>query len=154
MGPQQDRRGRLASREPAVEQQGASMPTTVNAYIATAADAPLEPATIERRDPKPHDVVIDIAYAGICHSDIHTARGEWGRTAFPVVPGHQIAGIVAAVGSEVTRYSVGDRVGVGCFVDSCRECEPCKAGDEQYCERGMTGTYNAVDRDGEPTHGG
>lgn len=130
------------------------MPTTVNAYIATAADAPLEPATIERRDPKPHDVVIDIAYAGICHSDIHTARGEWGRTAFPVVPGHEIAGIVSAVGSEVTRYSVGDRVGVGCFVDSCRECEPCKAGDEQYCERGMTGTYNAVDRDGEPTHGG
>ncbi|MCX2963611.1 NAD(P)-dependent alcohol dehydrogenase [Gordonia sp. NPDC062954] len=130
------------------------MPTTVNAYIATAADAPLEPATIERRDPKPHDVVIDIAYAGICHSDIHTARGEWGRTAFPVVPGHEIAGIVSAVGSEVTRYSVGDRVGVGCFVDSCRECEPCQAGDEQYCERGMTGTYNAVDRDGEPTHGG
>lgn len=130
------------------------MPTTVNAYIATAADAPLEPATIERRDPKPHDVVIDIAYAGICHSDIHTARGEWGKTAFPVVPGHEIAGIVSAVGTEVTRYSVGDRVGVGCFVDSCRECEPCRRGEEQYCERGMTGTYNAVDRYGDPTHGG
>ncbi|MXP21840.1 alcohol dehydrogenase catalytic domain-containing protein [Gordonia sp. HNM0687] len=130
------------------------MPTTVNAYIATAADQPLEAATIERRDPKPHDVVIDIAYAGICHSDIHTARGEWGRTAFPVVPGHEIAGVVSAVGSEVTRYSVGDRVGVGCFVDSCRECGPCRQGEEQYCERGMTGTYNAVDRYGAPTHGG
>ncbi|GAA3704922.1 NAD(P)-dependent alcohol dehydrogenase [Gordonia hankookensis] len=130
------------------------MPTTVNAYIATAADQPLGPTTIERRDLGTNDVAIDIAYAGICHSDIHTARSEWGRTAFPVVPGHEIAGIVSAVGSDVTRHRVGDRVGVGCFVDSCRECEPCRRGEEQYCERGMTGTYNAVGRDGEPTHGG
>ena len=130
------------------------MPTTVNAYIAPAADRPLEPTTIERRDLGPNDVSIDIAFAGICHSDIHTARDEWGGTKFPVVPGHEIAGTVAAVGESVTRYAVGDRVGVGCFVDSCRECEPCRLGEEQYCERGNVGTYNAVGRDGSPTHGG
>lgn len=130
------------------------MPTTVNAYIAPAADRPLEPTTIERRDLGPNDVSIDIAFAGICHSDIHTARDEWGGTRFPVVPGHEIAGTVAAVGESVTRYAVGDRVGVGCFVDSCRECEPCRLGEEQYCERGNVGTYNAVGRDGAPTHGG
>ncbi|MFC9979419.1 NAD(P)-dependent alcohol dehydrogenase [Gordonia sp. NPDC127522] len=130
------------------------MPTTVNAYIAPAADRPLEPTTIERRDLGPNDVSIDIAFAGICHSDIHTARDEWGGTRFPVVPGHEIAGTVAAVGDAVTRYAVGDRVGVGCFVDSCRECEPCRLGEEQYCERGNVGTYNAVGRDGTPTHGG
>ena len=130
------------------------MPTTVNAYIAPAADRPLEPTTIERRDLGPNDVSIDIAFAGICHSDIHTARDEWGGTRFPVVPGHEIAGTVAAVGESVTRYAVGDRVGVGCFVDSCRECEPCRLGEEQYCERGNVGTYNAVGRDGTPTHGG
>ncbi|KSU52544.1 MULTISPECIES: NAD(P)-dependent alcohol dehydrogenase [unclassified Gordonia (in: high G+C Gram-positive bacteria)] len=130
------------------------MPTTVNAYIAPAADRPLEPTTIERRDLGPNDVSIDIAFAGICHSDIHTARDEWGGTRFPVVPGHEIAGTVAAVGEGVTRYAVGDRVGVGCFVDSCRECEPCRLGEEQYCERGNVGTYNAVGRDGSPTHGG
>ncbi|MDS1113489.1 NAD(P)-dependent alcohol dehydrogenase [Gordonia westfalica] len=130
------------------------MPTTVNAYIAPAADRPLEPATIERRDLGPDDVAIDIAYSGICHSDIHTARNEWNGTRFPVVPGHEIAGTVAAVGENVTRHAVGDRVGVGCFVDSCRECEPCRLGEEQYCERGNTGTYNSIGRDGEPTHGG
>lgn len=130
------------------------MPTTVNAYMATAADRPLEPATIERRDLGPNDVAIAIAYAGICHSDIHTARNEWNGTTFPVVPGHEIAGTVSAVGDSVTRYAVGDRVGVGCFVDSCRECEPCRLGEEQYCERGNTGTYNAVGRDGQRTHGG
>ncbi|WP_279106535.1 NAD(P)-dependent alcohol dehydrogenase [Gordonia paraffinivorans] len=130
------------------------MPTTVSAYMATAADRPLEPATIERRDLGPHDVLIDIAYAGICHSDIHTVRNEWGRTNFPVVPGHEIAGTVSAVGEQVTRYEVGDRVGVGCFVDSCRECEYCLAGEEQYCVQGNTGTYNSVGRDGKPTHGG
>ncbi|AFR51137.1 NAD(P)-dependent alcohol dehydrogenase [Gordonia sp. KTR9] len=130
------------------------MPTTVNAYTAPAADRPLEPTTIERRDLGPNDVSIDIAFAGICHSDIHTARDEWGGTRFPVVPGHEIAGTVAAIGDEVTRYAVGDRVGVGCFVDSCRECEPCRLGEEQYCERGNVGTYNAVGRDGTPTQGG
>ncbi|MCR5978120.1 alcohol dehydrogenase catalytic domain-containing protein [Gordonia jinghuaiqii] len=130
------------------------MPTTVNAYIAPAADRPLEPTTIERRDLGRNDVSIDIAFAGICHSDIHTARNEWGGTRFPVVPGHEIAGTVAAVGEAVTRYAVGDRVGVGCFVDSCRECEPCRLGEEQYCERGNVGTYNAIGRDGQPTQGG
>jgi uncharacterized zinc-type alcohol dehydrogenase-like protein len=110
--------------------------------------------TIERRDLGPHDVLIDIAYAGICHSDIHTARGEWGDTLFPLVPGHEIAGVVSAVGSEVTRFAVGDRAGVGCMVDSCRECDPCLAGEEQYCQQGNIGTYDAIGRDGRPTDGG
>ncbi|WP_299556433.1 NAD(P)-dependent alcohol dehydrogenase [uncultured Mycolicibacterium sp.] len=130
------------------------MPTTVSAYAATSPTAPLTPTTITRRDLGPHDVAFDIHFAGICHSDIHTVRGEWGRPNYPVVPGHEIAGVVTAVGSAVTRFAVGDRVGVGCFVDSCRECQYCTAGVEQFCERGMVGTYNAVGRDGEPTYGG
>jgi uncharacterized zinc-type alcohol dehydrogenase-like protein len=127
---------------------------TVNAYAAPSADAPLGPVTIDRRDLGEHDVLIEIAYAGICHSDIHAARGEWGRVDYPLVPGHEIAGTVAEVGSGVTKHAVGDRVGVGCFVDSCRECEACLAGEEQYCERGETGTYGGTDRDGRPTAGG
>jgi uncharacterized zinc-type alcohol dehydrogenase-like protein len=130
------------------------MTTTVSAYAATSATEPLTKTTIERRDPGPHDVAFDIHFAGICHSDIHTVKGEWGQAAYPVVPGHEIAGVVTTVGSEVTKYKVGDRVGVGCFVDSCRECSSCRAGLEQYCKRGMTGTYNAVGRDGQPTYGG
>jgi uncharacterized zinc-type alcohol dehydrogenase-like protein len=130
------------------------MPTTVPAYAATSATAPLTPSTVERRDVGPHDVLIDIAYAGICHSDIHTARGEWGGIDYPLVPGHEIAGVVSEVGSEVTRHAVGDHVGVGCFVDSCRECENCRAGQENYCLKGETGTYNGVGRDGKPTAGG
>ena len=128
--------------------------TIVSAYAATSATAPLSKTTIKRRDVGPHDVAFDIHFAGICHSDIHTVRGEWGTPAYPVVPGHEIAGIVTAIGSDVTKYKVGDRVGVGCFVDSCRECSSCLAGDEQYCKRGMIGTYNAVGRDGQPTQGG
>ncbi|PQD99873.1 alcohol dehydrogenase [Mycobacterium sp. EPG1] len=128
---------------------------TVSAYAATSATEPLTKTTITRRDVRPHDVAFDIHFAGICHSDIHTVRGEWGEPAYPVVPGHEIAGIVTEVGSEVTKFKVGDRVGVGCFVDSCRECESCRAGEEQYCTGGgMVGTYNAVGRDGEPTQGG
>jgi len=127
---------------------------TVNAYGATSATEPLAPMTVERRDLGPHDVLIDIKFAGICHSDIHTARGEWGGTAYPVVPGHEIAGVVAEVGSEVTKHSVGDRVGVGCMVDSCGECVNCQAGEEQYCLKGNIGTYNAVGKDGQPTQGG
>ena len=127
---------------------------TANAYAAPSAGAPLEPTTVERRDVGPHDVLIAIKYAGICHSDIHTARDEWGQALYPLVPGHEIAGVVEEVGPEVTRYAVGDRVGVGCFVDSCRECENCLAGEEQYCVRGETGTYNAIGRDGRPTAGG
>ncbi|BBY48553.1 NADP-dependent alcohol dehydrogenase C 2 [Mycolicibacterium arabiense] len=134
------------------------MTTTVNAYAATAAwgaDAPLTKTTIERRDVGPNEVSIDIKFAGICHSDLHTVSGEWGKVKYPMVPGHEIAGIVTEVGSDVTKYAVGDRVGVGCFVDSCRECEYCQAGEEQYCNNpGMIGTYNGVGRDGQPTQGG
>ncbi|MBC9717721.1 NAD(P)-dependent alcohol dehydrogenase [Streptomyces sp. TRM66268-LWL] len=130
------------------------MTTTVAAYAAPAANAPLERTTIERRAVGAHDVMIDIKFAGICHSDIHQARDGWGEGIFPMVPGHEIAGIVTEVGPEVTKYKVGDRVGVGCFVDSCRECEYCLRGQEQYCTQGMTGTYNALDKNGEPTYGG
>ena len=131
------------------------MTTTVSAYAATSATAPLTETTITRREVGPHDVAFDIHFAGICHSDLHTVRGEWGAVEYPMVPGHEIAGIVTAVGSEVTKYQVGDRVGVGCFVDSCRECAQCRAGEEQYCTNpGMVGTYNGVGRDGQPTQGG
>ncbi|MER5937557.1 NAD(P)-dependent alcohol dehydrogenase [Streptomyces sp. NPDC001928] len=128
--------------------------TTVAAYAAPAAKAPLERTTIERREVGEFDVLIDIKFAGICHSDIHQAREGWGEAIFPMVPGHEIAGIVSEIGSGVTKYQVGDRVGVGCMVDSCRECENCKAGLEQHCLKGQTGTYNAVDKNGEPTYGG
>ena len=128
--------------------------TTATAYATPGPGAPFAKTTIERRELGPADVLIDIAYAGICHSDIHTARNEWGEALFPLVPGHEIAGTVAAVGSEVTKHAVGDRVGVGCFVDSCRECEPCRAGQQNYCLKGETGTYNAIGADGRPTDGG
>jgi uncharacterized zinc-type alcohol dehydrogenase-like protein len=127
---------------------------TVTAYATPAAKAPFEKTTIERRDLGPKDVLIKIAFAGICHSDIHTARGEWGEVHFPLVPGHEIAGTVEEVGSQVSGFSVGDRAGVGCMVDSCRECENCLAGEEQYCLNGSTGTYAGVGRDGRPTDGG
>jgi uncharacterized zinc-type alcohol dehydrogenase-like protein len=127
---------------------------TVNAYAAPSATEPLVKTTIERRDVGPRDVLIEIRYAGICHSDIHTVRGEWGTIAYPQVVGHEIVGFVREVGSEVTRYAVGDRVGVGCMVNSCRECENCLAGEEQYCLKGMTGTYASTDRDGTITQGG
>jgi uncharacterized zinc-type alcohol dehydrogenase-like protein len=128
--------------------------TTVAAYAAPAAKAPLERTTIERREVGEHDVLIDIKFAGICHSDIHQAREGWGEAIFPMVPGHEIAGVVEAVGPGVTRFKAGDRVGVGCLVDSCRECENCRAGLEQHCLKGSVGTYNAVGYDGEPTYGG
>jgi uncharacterized zinc-type alcohol dehydrogenase-like protein len=129
--------------------------TTVAAYAAPSAKAPLERTTIERRAVGEFDVLIDIKFAGICHSDIHQAREGWGEAIFPMVPGHEIAGVVTEVGSGVTKFAVGDRVGVGCMVDSCRECDNCKAGHEQYCTGGgMIGTYNALDKNGEPTYGG
>jgi alcohol dehydrogenase (NADP+) len=128
--------------------------TTALAYGAAAPDAPLVPLRIERRALGPKDVRIDIRFCGICHSDIHFARGEWGEIPYPAVPGHEIAGVVAEVGSEVTRFAPGDRVGVGCMVNSCRECENCAAGEEQYCLHGNTQTYGSVDRDGTITHGG
>ncbi len=127
---------------------------TVNAYASPSATEPLALTTIERRDVGPHDVLIEIKFAGICHSDIHTVRGDWGQQSYPLVPGHEIAGIVTEVGSAVTKHTVGDRVGVGCMVNSCGECANCLAGEEQYCLAGMTGTYGAVDRDGTITQGG
>ncbi|MFJ4484531.1 NAD(P)-dependent alcohol dehydrogenase [Streptomyces longwoodensis] len=129
--------------------------TTVAAYAVPAPKAPLERTTIERRPVGEFDVLIDIQFAGICHSDIHQAREGWGEAMFPMVPGHEIAGVVTEVGPGVTKYAVGDRVGVGCMVDSCRACDNCKAGQEQYCTGGgMVGTYNALDKNGEPTYGG
>ncbi|MFC6064824.1 NAD(P)-dependent alcohol dehydrogenase [Streptomyces ochraceiscleroticus] len=129
--------------------------TSVAAYAAPAPKAPLERTTIPRRELGAHDIEIEIKYAGICHSDIHQVDNGWGEGIFPMVPGHEIAGVVAAVGSEVTRHQVGDRVGVGCMVDSCRECDNCKAGLEQHCTgTGNVQTYNAIGRDGEPTYGG
>ncbi|ARU63784.1 alcohol dehydrogenase [Tumebacillus avium] len=119
-----------------------------------SAKAPFEKTTMERRELRPHDVLIEIQYSGICHSDIHSAHGEWGGGMFPMVPGHEIAGVVAAVGAEVTKFAVGDRVGVGCFVDSCGECEYCLSGEEQYCTKGVVSTYNSLDYDGNPTYGG
>lgn len=128
--------------------------STVAAYAAPAPKAPLERTTIERRAVGAHDVLIDIKFAGICHSDIHQVNEGWGEGIFPMVPGHEIAGVVVEVGSEVTRHAVGDRVGVGCMVDSCRECDNCLRGFEQYCTGGSTMTYNGVDRRGDVTYGG
>jgi uncharacterized zinc-type alcohol dehydrogenase-like protein len=125
------------------------------AYAAANAGVPLAPFAIERREPGPHDLLIDILYCGVCHSDIHQARDEWGGSIFPMVPGHEIVGRVAQVGAHVSGFKVGDAVGVGCFVDSCRECEPCRSGEEQYCDLGMTGTYNSRERGTQaPTYGG
>jgi uncharacterized zinc-type alcohol dehydrogenase-like protein len=121
---------------------------TVQAYGAYAADKPLEPIAIERRAPGPHDVQIDVAYCGVCHSDLHTVRSEWGGTLYPCVPGHEIVGHVSAVGSDVTRFAVGDTVGVGCMVDSCQHCPECVEGLEQYCTgSGFVGTYNGPTAD-------
>ncbi len=128
-------------------------PSPVTAHQAPSPGGAFERTTIQRRSPGPLDVQIDIRYCGICHSDIHVARDEWGGTNYPVVPGHEIAGVVSAVGDEVTRFQVGDRVGVGCFVDSCMRCDPCRAGDEQYCVEGVTQTYN-LPVDGGFTKGG
>jgi len=130
------------------------MPTNAKAYVATSATSPLQPGVIERRDPGEFEVRIAIKFTGVCHSDIHTARGDWAGVKYPVVVGHEVAGVVDAVGAKVTRHSVGDRVGVGCFVDSCRECVNCLAGEEQYCLAGSISTYNSVGRDGLPTAGG
>jgi uncharacterized zinc-type alcohol dehydrogenase-like protein len=120
---------------------------TVKAYGAYAADKPLEPMDIERRAPGPTDVQIEIAFCGVCHSDLHTVRSEWGGTLYPCVPGHEIVGHVSAVGSEVSGFAVGDTVGVGCLVGSCQHCQACDEGLEQYCEKGLIGTYNSPTSD-------
>ncbi|WCC80791.1 NAD(P)-dependent alcohol dehydrogenase [Cutibacterium equinum] len=130
------------------------MPMTVKALQKEGPDKPFKVVEIERRDPRPDDVVIDIKAAGICHSDIHTIRNEWGQAHFPLAVGHEIAGVVEAVGSDVTKFAVGDRVGVGCLVNSCGECEQCRAGQEQNCLNGPVGTYNSADVDGTITQGG
>src|SRR6478672_303834 len=125
------------------------------AYAAKSAKSPLGPFSIERRTPRPHDVLIDILYCGVCHSDIHQVRDEWGGSIFPMVPGREIIGEVVYVGTHVSKWKKGDVVGVGCFVDSDRTCPACLAGEEQLCEGGMTLTYNGYERDGKtPTYGG
>lgn len=121
----------------------------VKGLAAHKAGGPLEPFEFERRALGANDVAFQINYAGICHSDIHQVREEWGPALFPMVPGHEIVGVVNQVGSSVTKFKVGDRIGVGVFIDSCRKCAPCKSGLQQYCDEGMTGTYNGYERDGK-----
>jgi len=129
--------------------------TQALAYAAQTATTPLAPFTLERRTPGELDIALDVLYCGVCHSDLHTARGEWGNTIYPSVPGHEIVGKVTAVGSLVSKFQVGDVVGVGCMVDSCQHCQPCADGIEQYCENGFTGTYNGpMFGGGENTYGG
>ena len=127
----------------------------VSGYAAQSATSALAPFSVPRRAPRADDVVIDILYCGVCHSDLHTARNDWGGSRYPVVPGHEIIGRVTSVGANVTRVKKGDHVGVGCMVDSCQKCQHCKQGHEQYCAEYFTGTYNSLDRqDRTPTYGG
>jgi len=127
----------------------------INAYAVQSATSPVAPFNINRREVGPHDVQIEILYCGVCHSDIHQVRNEWGNSIFPMVPGHEIVGRISKTGDHVTKFKVGQLAGVGCFVDSCRECPSCLAGDEQYCEKGMVATYNGYEKDGKtPTYGG
>ena len=121
---------------------------SVKSYAALGAATPVLPHTIQRRDCKPHDVQMEILYCGVCHSDLHTTRNEWGGTIYPCVPGHEIVGRVTAVGNNVKKFKAGDIAGIGCLVDSCRECDNCKQGLEQYCANGMVGTYNGKEKDG------
>jgi uncharacterized zinc-type alcohol dehydrogenase-like protein len=124
------------------------MPIATRAFAATAADAPLSPYSFDRRDPGPDDVAIEIKFCGVCHSDLHIAKNELGNTRYPIVPGHEMAGVVTAVGADVTRFKAGDRVGVGCMVDSCRTCSSCLEGEEQFCVPGFTQTYGWPDPKG------
>ncbi|HYW52056.1 MAG TPA: NAD(P)-dependent alcohol dehydrogenase [Gemmatimonadaceae bacterium] len=128
--------------------------TASRGYAAQQAKAPLAPFAFERRTPGPNDVQIEIAYCGVCHSDLHQARDEWGGAIFPMVPGHEIVGTVTAVGSDVKKFKVGDRAGVGCMVRSCGTCANCADDEEQYCTKGCTFSYNSMDVDGTPTYGG
>ena len=130
------------------------MSLSTAAYAVHSATTPLEAWKLERREPGDGDVLIDILFCGVCHSDIHFARNEWGFSTYPLVPGHEIVGKVVRVGSGVSKWKEGDTVGVGCMVESCRTCDACKAGDEQYCEAGSTFTYNGTDKDGSTTYGG
>src|SRR3954452_9869628 len=137
--------------------EGGTIPKTkeVKAFGTEAAEAPLSQLNIKRRNPTHHDVEIEILYCGVCHSDLHTARNEWHGTIYPCVPGHEIVGRIVSVGNHVSKFKVGDLAAVGCMVDSCRECDYCKEGLEQYCEEGNTGTYNSPDKHlGTQTYGG
>ncbi|MDD5287466.1 MAG: NAD(P)-dependent alcohol dehydrogenase [Desulfuromonadaceae bacterium] len=125
------------------------------AYAAVSSRSQLAPYTIERRDPGPNDVLVNILYCGVCHSDIHQVRNEWGGSIYPMVPGHEIVGTVVKRGDDVIKWKIGDIVGIGYFIDSCHECDACAAGEEQYCEAGMNTTFNGFERDGKtPTYGG
>ncbi|WP_220100634.1 NAD(P)-dependent alcohol dehydrogenase [Chitinophaga oryzae] len=125
------------------------------AYAAQSATSPLGPWNFQRREVGPHDVQIEILYCGVCHSDIHQVRDEWGGSVYPMVPGHEIVGRIVKTGDHVTKFKVGDLAGIGCFVDSCRECTPCRAGEEQYCEKGNASTYNGTEMDRKTlTYGG
>ena len=129
--------------------------SSTKAYAAHDAVSPLSPFSFERRETGAHDVQIEILYCGVCHSDIHQARGEWGNSIFPMVPGHEIVGRIIKIGNHVTKFKVGDLAGVGCFVDSCKTCPNCLSGEEQFCDNGMVGTYNGYEKDGTtPTFGG
>ena len=131
------------------------MATKAKAWGTNAADQPLQPMAIDRRELRPNDVRIRITHCGICHSDLHQARNDWGGSAYPMVPGHEIVGIVDAVGEAVTGFKEGDRAAVGCLVDSCQHCPECDRGHEQFCREGLVGTYNAKDKvDGSATQGG
>ncbi len=128
--------------------------TASRGYAALKASVPLAPFAFERRAPGPKDIEIEIAFCGVCHSDLHQVRDEWGGALFPMVPGHEIVGHVTAVGAAVTKFAIGDRAGVGCLVESCRTCDNCVDGEEQYCTTGATFTYNSREKDGTPTYGG
>ena len=131
------------------------MTMKVLGYAAQSADTPLAPFEFIRRSPRPDDVVIEVMFCGVCHSDLHQARNDWGFSQYPLVPGHEVVGRVASVGSNVTKFKPGDYAGIGCMVDSCRTCHPCQEGLEQYCVEGNVQTYNGVDRhDHQPTYGG
>lgn len=128
--------------------------TSTPAYAAQTKDSPIAPFSIERRAVGPHDVQIEILYSGICHSDIHQVRDEWGGSIYPMVPGHEIVGRITQIGSEVKSFVVGELAGIGCFVDSCRTCPSCLAHEEQHCDNHVVGTYNSLDKEGHPTYGG
>lgn len=123
-------------------------------YAANAASKPLEPFSFDRQEVGPNDIQIEIQYCGVCHSDIHQVRDEWGGSIFPMVPGHEVVGKIVKVGDAVTKFKVGETAGIGCFVDSCRTCPSCQAGEEQYCDNHLTFTYNSTYKDGRPTYGG
>ncbi len=143
------------SSSSSLKQAEGNITLTTPTYAAASAKAALAPFTIERRQPGPRDVLIEILYCGVCHSDIHQARDEWGGSIFPMVPGHEIVGRVKQVGAEVSRFKVGDLAGVGCMLDSCGKCDPCREGLEQFCEQGMALTYNGTEMDRKlPTYGG